>query len=122
MDTLEKSSFISSSCILFDLKSKKAVLARAGHLPTLHFTGDWNSVSKHQPKGIVLGLNKDELFDRNLEEMSIDFESGDLFIQYTDGIIEARNKNGDEFEERRLIEFIQNNKDLSTDQLRQKVN
>ena len=43
----------------------------------------------------------------SLEEIEIDLQPGDILIQYTDGITEAKSKQGEEFGIERLCETIE---------------
>jgi serine phosphatase RsbU (regulator of sigma subunit) len=42
--------------------------------------------------------------------------SGDLIVIYTDGIVEARGENNEEFGEQRMGNFVQENKDKSANE------
>jgi len=47
------------------------------------------------------------------EQETIQVNTGDLLVAYTDGIVESVNEYGEEFGEQRLIQLIQNNRELS---------
>lgn len=106
---LNSGSFITAFCIQFNLKEMKLKMARAGHLPLYHYDSRKKELIAITPKGIALGLNTGELFNRNLEEVEIDIAEGDVFVLVTDGIVEARNSEQKEYEEERLKEIIKLN-------------
>ncbi|MCK5742443.1 MAG: SpoIIE family protein phosphatase, partial [Chlorobi bacterium] len=58
------------------------------------------------PKGIVLGVSKTDLFKNNLEEISMTYNSGDVFLFVTDGVLEARNSREIDFDEERLLNIF----------------
>jgi len=56
---------------------------------------------------LALGLDPGETFARSIQEVAIPFQSGDLFVFYTDGFPEAMNKTLEEFGEERLCQTVQ---------------
>lgn len=65
--------------------------------------------------GMVIGL-----FDPCLyEQETIQMESGDILVAYTDGVTEALNKAGEEFGEHRLQDAIARTAHLTADQIRE---
>ncbi len=67
--------------------------------------------------GPVIGL----LEDCEYEYGSVELVSGDVLVAYTDGISEARNPEGEEFGEERLIQAVAENARLSADELRERI-
>ncbi len=106
--SMEKNSFISVIGAKFDINNQKILLSRAGHLPLYLYRAKDSSVDKLIPKGIVLGISKENLFDRNLEQIEISFEKGDIFLFVTDGVVEARNFAGEEFDGDKLLTILKN--------------
>ncbi len=103
---LEKKAFVTALGAFIDTDKQHLVLARAGHLPLFHYRATSNTVDLVTPRGLGMGLDRDELFASELEEMSVDYQSGDVFLFVTDGITEARNANGQEFGEDKLVEHL----------------
>ncbi len=100
---MEKSSFITAIGAEFDVSDMTISFSRAGHLPLYRFKRSTASVEILTPKGIVIGLTKDQMFSRNLEEVTMTYDEGDIFLFITDGVIEARSESKEEFGESRLI-------------------
>ena len=71
--------------------------------------------------GIGLGLDRDYLFSKHLDEHEIKLESNSLVLFYTDGLNEAMNKNKEEFGMERLINIIKQNKHLSPAEINKKL-
>ncbi|MBO0801218.1 MAG: serine/threonine-protein phosphatase, partial [Blastocatellia bacterium] len=63
--------------------------------------------------GTVLGLFRDVVY----KEGELQLESGDLLVAFTDGLIEARNLDEEEYGEERLIRVLIANRDLSAPEL-----
>ncbi len=118
---LERSYFITAIGAHFNSKNHSVQLARAGHLPLYYFNNKSKSIEIITSKGMALGFTKDSLFDRNLEEININFESGDVFVFVTDGVIEARNPMNIEYGDEKLIKIIQNKSEQSSEEIRDSI-
>jgi len=105
---------------ILDLKTKKMRFCRAGHEPPilLHPEGE---VDQLPGGGLAVGLDEGELFDEILEEHEVQLISGDLLALYTDGITEATNPQGEEFDRVRLATSLQRHIDSSLDDVVKKV-
>ena len=57
---------------------------------------------KLDAKGVVLGLQKDSLYDCS----EIKLNENDLVLYYTDGVIDTANSLGERFDEERLIKTL----------------
>ena len=105
--SLEKNVFISVIYGLLDLNTEEFILGRAGHCPAamINLDGDARYL---RPSGIGLGLDRGNLFEKALQEERISLQPGDVFVLYTDGIIESRNPDGEEYGYDRLLQALQN--------------
>ncbi|HDQ46237.1 MAG TPA: GAF domain-containing protein [bacterium] len=74
--------------------------ARAGHTPVIHL-GE-RGVESLEPRGLGLGLAEGDAFSRGLEEVEIGLRVREKLVFFTDGLIEVRNPEGEEFGENRL--------------------
>jgi len=92
--------------------------ARAGHLPLYKYTRSSNSFEFFQPKGIGIGLTDQCTFNANLEEKLIESKSEDIFILFTDGLIESRNSYESEFGEQKLKNIIMKYSHLSSKEIK----
>lgn len=103
---LDKTTFATVFHGIINKKTKKMRFCRAGHNPLLLY--NFNREPKLNildPKnGPVLGM-----FTRNVswEEKEIQLQSGDILIQYTDGITEAMNQDREEFGLERMCNVIE---------------
>jgi len=103
---LEKRSFVTVLGAEFDLGTRTARVARAGHLPLYYYDVAEGSVAKLVPPGIGLGLNDAEHPFAMLEESVRKLHAGDMYLFVSDGITEAHNEAGDDFGEDRLCAFL----------------
>jgi sigma-B regulation protein RsbU (phosphoserine phosphatase) len=123
---LAKSSFVTITYAVVDLKARTLTYARAGHCPLIYLPGPY-ATSRHvqilAPDGLVLGLQIDngEMFTRLLQEVTVPLGHGDLLVLFTDGITEAMNPAGECFGEQRLGAFIQQQAHLPFEELRERI-
>jgi sigma-B regulation protein RsbU (phosphoserine phosphatase) len=124
---LDPRSFITMTYAVVDLEARTMTYARAGHTPLMFVPGPESAADRTAqvlvPDGLVLGLNIDngEMFERLLEEQTIDLRRGDLALFFTDGVTEAMNGFDDFFGEQRLKRLAEEHADLPSDQLRERV-
>ena len=123
---LNSRSFITMIYAIVDTRARTLTYARAGHTPLLCCSGP-NAPNRGlrllAPDGMVLGLNLDngEMFERLLEEQTIPFNEGDIFVLFTDGISEAMNDADDCFGEDRLGKIVEEHSHLPSDELRERI-
>ena len=107
VSSLDKNVFISVIYGLLDLSKEEFVIGRAGHCPAAMI--NLNGAARYvRPAGLGLGLDRGQLFNKTLKEERISLQPGDVFVLYTDGIIESRNEEGEEYGYERLLEALQN--------------
>lgn len=104
---VDRGVFISMVYGIFDTARSLLTLARAGHNPVIMRKTKADQVQVVNPMGLALGLDPGETFAKSIQEVAIPFQSGDLFVFYTDGFPEAMNKTMEEFGEERLCETVQ---------------
>lgn len=92
--------FITLSIIIIDVKNKTAKYSGAGDLPIIHKS--LNQAKYIQSTGLLLGFSQSGQY----EDHEIKLQEGDEIILITDGITESRNKNGEQYGQERLINFL----------------
>jgi serine phosphatase RsbU (regulator of sigma subunit) len=102
---LERHVFISVIYGIINSEEEKLVIARGGHCPAamINLNGDARFI---RTRGLGLGLDRSGLFRQSLVEEHIDLEPGDVFVLYTDGIVESRDTEGTEYGYERLLDSI----------------
>ena len=104
---LENSTFITAIYGLLNTHTRRFRYARAGHCPLAHYRHSRRSVEYLEPKGIGLGLYRSAGYERFVEEEEVELEDRDRLLFYTDGIVEARTQEGDEYGYDRLREALE---------------
>lgn len=118
IDGIDKNSFITMVSVMFDLKKKQAVIARAGHTPLFVKKSNQKGAEVILPKGLGLGITSGEDFDRKIEEVTIPIQSKDCFVLFSDGLTEAMNPKYELFGEERVMELLNQNHHLASQEFR----
>lgn len=95
--------FVTAAYLLIDTQNAKALYSAAGHPPLLRWRA--GKLERIESNGIVFGVLPEP--DYPVCEMSID--TGERFLLYTDGVIEAENTNGDSFGDSKLEQIVRIN-------------
>lgn len=106
-----KGHFLSAALCSLNLKTGILCYANAGHLPPIIIR---NNKAEFFP---IRGRIISDLFLPSFEEKCIRLGANDKIVLYTDGIVEARNAEGEMFGEERLLKIIDLNKNLSPNDL-----
>ena len=110
----KRGTFISMTYAVIDLEKRRLTYARAGHNPLLLVGRAGDATPAPMPKGMALGLVNGSTFSKFLEETSVSFQSGDTLVFYTDGFSEAKDSDGNEFGETRLLESLRRHSSRTT--------
>ena len=92
----------------------------AGHNPPLLMrTGSDGEkrIERLEQGGTVLGV----FLDAEYEAAELTLEKGDVLVAFTDGLIEARSPQGEEFGEERVIEFLIQNASQPATEIEQRI-
>lgn len=104
---LDDMTFVSVFFGILDTTTHTLRHVRAGHNPTLLLNPMREQpVTELKPRGIVVGMQRGEMFGKLIEEHVIDLRPGDVVVQYTDGIIEAKNAEAAEFGKGRFTQLL----------------
>ncbi|HUT32782.1 MAG TPA: PP2C family protein-serine/threonine phosphatase [Planctomycetota bacterium] len=95
---LDARTFVSACYAVLDARGGSLTFARAGHnLPVLFNPRRTPPIRHLESKGMVMGVYRGGLFDQVTEELEIGIRPGDVFVLYTDGLVEARGPGGEPF-------------------------
>ena len=118
-------SMMDSSYITFfyaeaDQQTSTLRYTNAGHNPPLLLRSGGageNRIERLEQGGTVLGL----FLDAEYEAAEINLEKGDVLVAFTDGLLEARSPQGEEFGEERVIQVLMKNASLSASEIEQRI-
>ncbi len=118
---LEKNHFITTTYYHLNTQKKIISYSRAGHCPTLFHDASEDRCTFLVDEGMGLGILRNDSHPSFVHEMELSYEKGDLLVLYTDGIVEARAKNGMEFGYDRLKKVVESNSKLSAKMIQEKI-
>ncbi len=94
--SMGEASFISAFYGVLDGGTHRLCFASAGHLPSLVYRARTRSIERIRSAGVPLAAAQHAVVARLLADEFVDLGPGDLLLQYTDGINEARETRGGE--------------------------
>ncbi|TAH24716.1 MAG: sigma factor sigB regulation protein [Cytophagales bacterium] len=118
---LEKTSFITLSIFYIDTLNHSVDFARAGHCPALLFQHQEQNCKYLHSKGLGLGIIRNKDYAKHIQKSNFVYQSGDLMLIFTDGIIEAHNPTGEEYGYDRLKIVLQNHHQATTKQIADEI-
>jgi phosphoserine phosphatase RsbU/P len=100
----EFSMFVTAFYGIFDAKTGKVEYCNAGHNPPYLIDEKGMLTQIGRCEGIALGVTKDDSF---FVQKSIQLNTNDIFLLYTDGVTEAMNSKGELFQEKRFEDILE---------------
>lgn len=106
---IKEDMFISMAYLILDATNNEVTLARAGHDAPLFYHAATGEIEKVNPKGMALGIDSGEVFNRVCADFKFTLEKDDCLLLYTDGATEALDREGGEYGLPRLVEVLRDN-------------
>jgi serine phosphatase RsbU (regulator of sigma subunit) len=116
---LERNHFITTTYYLLDTVSKRIWYSRAGHCPTLYFDSLKGESEYLEVRGMGLGVLRNNNYKNYVTEKVFHYRPGDIVLLYTDGIVEARNEQGEEFGYGKLRQALNESHHLPAQQIKE---
>jgi sigma-B regulation protein RsbU (phosphoserine phosphatase) len=104
--------FISLFIGAIDSSARKLSYCNAGHHSPVLWRSDRGLITRLEPTAPAIGL----IARPDFRTETIEVDTGDLLVLYTDGLTEARDRRNQEFGEERLSDFIRHNYNLSAEE------
>ena len=105
--------FVTAFMGIYNIPSKKFFYVNAGHNPPLIRKRNGSFEFLNTKPCFILAIKKDAVY----REEVIQLEEGDSLFMYTDGVTEAMNRKKELFCEKRLLDVLNRNKDVSPKEL-----
>ncbi|MEK0442368.1 MAG: hypothetical protein RL403_1346 [Bacteroidota bacterium] len=118
---LERNHFITASVFEINTVTHTFCHARAGHIPTLWYKANEKTAGFISIEGLGLGIVRNPSYQKHVHEKTYEYQVGDLLVLLTDGILEGRNENGEQFGYERLKNLVEENHQLSPPNLQQEI-
>lgn len=107
--------FITLFWMLLDDNQPALTYVNAGHVDPFLIAAD--GVRRLNKGGFLTGFMENVPY----EQETLPLRSGDMIVVFTDGVHEVQNPEGDEFGENAVVEFIRENKQLSCEEILEKL-
>ncbi len=115
-----KSGMLMTCCYaLIDTRRQTLSYTNAGHNYPYHYSQSADKLEPLVATDLLLGVPGFEASKYNQQERP--WETGDLLLLYSDGIVEAEDAGGEMFEEERLQEILLENRDSAPAQIKEAV-
>jgi|GEM_PF-852978 len=101
---------------IYDASVHRMSFANAGHTPPVLVRN--NKATLISLPGVALGAVPDSMYANFIQTKSLQLESGDTFVLYTDGVIEAMNANNEEYGEERFTALLEKNSRKSAGEIK----
>jgi len=116
---LERNHFITASIFEIDVAHQTFCHARAGHIPTLWYKASERTAEFISIEGLGLGIVRNLTYKNHVHEKTFDYQSGDILVLLTDGILEGRNETGEQFGNERIKKIVEEHPQKSPIDLQQ---
>ena len=118
---LSKGSFITTIFFNIDTSKQTIAFSRAGHCVPLFYSQLEKKVKNLTSDGMGLGILRNQLYNNYVYNNNITYDKEDILLIYTDGITEAKNKMGIQFDEERLKKSLNRHAHLSAVEIREEI-
>jgi len=109
--------FVTMFYLQYNPQNHRILYGNAGHNTPLIWKKQKQQIEILDAEGLIFGIKKDISF----EQRATDLEPGDILLLYTDGIIEAENKDNVFFGIERLSKVLEESDDLDPPELIERI-
>ncbi len=115
-ESLEPENFVTAIYGVLDTKNSIFTFSNCGHNPGIILRAD-GTVEELTEGGLILGIRPNSKY----EERPVYINPGDILCLYTDGVTEAENSQGEQFEETRILDILKKYNSLSSTEIGNKT-
>jgi serine phosphatase RsbU (regulator of sigma subunit) len=110
LGNIKQGMFVTMFYGVLDKRSGEFVFASAGHNQLIIVRGDTGKTELIKTRGFPLGMVDSDTYRKRIESGRIELAANDWLVQYTDGVNEAQNVEGEEYGLDRLMQVIRENR------------
>ncbi len=98
------------------------VYARAGHCPVLFYSASKGEATYLDDKGMGLGIVRDDSYRKYIQVNNHRFDTNDIIVLFSDGIMEAVNpESGEEYGQERIRQVVARHAFFTADEIKEKI-
>lgn len=118
---LERNHFITASIFVINTAEHTICHSRAGHVPTLFHQKKLNKSDYLDIGGLGLGILRNMNYEKHVVEKTFTYQSGDVLVLFTDGIVEAKNEKSLQFGYERIRTLLEVYHELNPLEIQTKI-
>ncbi|MEB2776145.1 SpoIIE family protein phosphatase [Algoriphagus sp. D3-2-R+10] len=118
---LERNHFITASIFIINTTEQTICHSRAGHVPTLFHKKKMNKSEYLEIDGLGLGILRNMQYQKHVVEKTLTYQSGDVLVLFTDGIVEAKNDKSHQFGYERIRTLLEVYHELDPQEIQTKI-
>jgi sigma-B regulation protein RsbU (phosphoserine phosphatase) len=103
---IKRGMFVTCLYAILNVRTRQLTVCSAGHNPMILWRQAKQSVDLVNPNGIALGFDRGPIFDKTLQEVTLQLNRGDRAVLYTDGVVEAMSPEYEEYGDNRFYKFV----------------
>jgi phosphoserine phosphatase RsbU/P len=111
---IKRGMFVTVMYAVLNVRARTFTVVSAGHNPMVVFREATGEIELVKPNGIALGFDGGPIFNRTLQEGTVQLGVGDRVVIYTDGVIEAMSPEHEEFGDERFYQWTRANARLKS--------
>ncbi|NIK74841.1 serine phosphatase RsbU (regulator of sigma subunit) [Thermonema lapsum] len=119
---MPKGTFVALSLLYINTTRHTIDLLRGGHCFPIYYEAAQHRAHFIKQPSIGMGIVNNDRFLQLSKAVTLTYRPGDVLLLYSDGITEARNKEGEEFGVERLMQLIQLHAAESAEQIMLEIN
>jgi len=105
LGNIRRNMFVTFFVAILDGETGSVEFSNAGHNPVLLYKGNSHRAQFFRMEGPPMGTFPDDVLAEHLREYRFNMAPGDLMLQYTDGLNESMNENGEQFTLDRIVDI-----------------
>ncbi|MBI4616411.1 MAG: PP2C family protein-serine/threonine phosphatase [Planctomycetes bacterium] len=106
---IKRGMFVTCLFTILSIEKNSLRVCSAGHNPLVLWRHASRTIHLVNPNGIAIGFDKGPIFENVIKEQKFHVEPGDRVVTYTDGVVEAMNKDEELFGDKRFYKLIKDN-------------
>ncbi|GAA0877706.1 hypothetical protein GCM10009119_06740 [Algoriphagus jejuensis] len=118
---LERNHFITASIFLINTSERQICHSRAGHVPTLRYRAQEEKSEYLFFDGLGLGILRNKQYEKHVREDTFSYAPGDVLVLITDGIVEAKNPQDQQFGFERIRSLVEIHHDKSPKEIQDQL-